>query len=139
MAGATPVKEITNLSQYMALVEGSHREVPFLLFRGQRTDETLLPKIARIHVAPLRDGVEKAMLVEFKRMSKPLLREETRSDWDWLALAQHHGLATRLLDWTQNPLAALWFAVQRSPDGAAGGVVWVFRAQEDAFCRSKPR
>ncbi|MEZ8383099.1 FRG domain-containing protein [Vibrio splendidus] len=131
MKDKTEHKKINHLSEYIDYVEslklrsenlGNNTE---LLFRGQRQDYSLLPKLARLDLNGDIKNVERLMLDEFRRACLPLAEFQPENNWDLLALAQHHGLPTRLLDWTYSALIALWFAVQKEPKVKESGVVWV--------------
>lgn len=124
-------ESINRLSQYLNFIEKHYDQYDnfdAILFRGQREDWPLLPKIARLEY---RSGktvleAESDMVSSFKRRSLPFLESTPETDFDWLAIAQHFGMATRLLDWTTNPLAALWFAVKKPAINSNDGVVWIF-------------
>ena len=124
---------INKLSDFIKILEDlENPEV--ILFRGQtKASWPLLPKIARIMGGKCSLKEEKEILKTFIKNSHPLMNTRPGTDLGWLAVAQHHGLPTRLLDWSLNPLTALWFAVDGTLPDEDDGVLWAYKPPDDTL------
>lgn len=113
-------------------------------FRGEANKDwltSLVPNSYRVLTNTINNGVddlfisqqvkqiEKNMSSEFYRKATPFLNAKKieNSNWNRYFLMQHYKVNTRLLDWTENALLALFFAVSDNDELKNDAVVWILQ------------
>lgn len=126
--------EVENISDYLNVIAETLKTNKKLWYRGQAKDnpETykLIPSSYR---GSITDDYEYDFYMKFKAKAVPFLEKSPDSFWDWLFLMQHHGVPTRLLDWTEDALIALMFAIEHrstTDEIELDSVVWCLNPLE---------
>ncbi len=120
----------SNFIKDLAMIRGSIDGETFL-YRGQSSSNILLPKIARNNPQIDTTHIEKKMLSELRIRGDRFVNTNLK-DIDLMAIDQHHGMSTRLLDWTKNPLVALWFACSNN-NYSNNSHFYIYKATSDMF------
>lgn len=129
--------KIGSFIDYLSYIETNYNRNH--IFRGlNNLSYLLIPKIGRetytikcnpdFVVDELQD-LEEQIMHDFIKMSIPHMDLRNISAWDQWTIGQHHGLPTRFLDWTENPLIAAYFATENSN----GNDVAVYVADKTQF------
>jgi hypothetical protein len=119
---ATSWSELMACLYQDAWVPALERFRPSFAFRGL-PDESYSLDTSLMRMGGDYSQVEGHLLRNFKKYALGNLVERD-SFWYWLSVAQHHGLPTRLMDWTFSPYVALHFVTASLSQYDRDGVIW---------------
>lgn len=117
---------ISSISEYVSYIEKLTSKAE-LWFRGVANRKYLpVPGLVWRNETDDESALEHHFLMSYKSY----VQEQNLSEWELFALMQHHGLPTRLLDWSESSLVALFFALTSEPKSRAYRAVWVLDPYE---------
>lgn len=115
---------------------GSGYEIPRWIFRAEKYGDNLRTTLERSTSGYFQglgqaQSVESRVLREFKRRAHHYVGQlpSEKDTLQWLALMQHFGAPTRLMDWTYSIFVALYFSVSRKAPSNSGYIIWALDAE----------
>jgi len=87
----------------------NYNYIPKIWFRGLKDIKRQILPTFYVENYKIKDEIY--MMNLFKQNSHELINQTPKNEWEWMFLMRHYKLPSRLIDWTENPLIGLYFAV----------------------------
>lgn len=114
--------EISNIQTFVEAISDYRDPSDTIWFRGHSKDQyKLVPGYYRQNYRTS----EETLVTRFKQSASLMVENTPRDEFDWMFLMQHYGVPTRLLDWTDSALVALYFCC--SSDEDVDGAIWLLK------------